>query len=52
MRVTGDVGADGKRLVEVQVDGLLSPGEATMLSIQIQELTKDEGQRWSRSRKD
>lgn len=41
-------GDDGKRLVEVQIDGPLSTTEVVMLSIMLQELTKDEGQRWSR----
>ena len=40
---------DGKRLVEIQIDGPLTTGEATMLSIMLQELTRDEGQRWARA---
>jgi hypothetical protein len=41
-------GDDGRRLVEIQIDGPLSTAETTMLSIMLQELTKEEGQRWSR----
>lgn len=38
----------GKRLVEVQIDGPLTTDEVVMLSIMLQELTRDEGQRWAR----
>jgi len=37
----------GRRLVEIQIDGPLTTGEVTMLSILLQELTKEEGRRWS-----
>jgi hypothetical protein len=39
----------GKRLVEIQIDGPLTTGEVVMLSIMLQELTRDEGQRWARA---
>jgi hypothetical protein len=39
----------GKRLVEVQIDGPLTTSEVVMLSIMLQELTRDEGQRWARA---
>lgn len=38
----------GKRLVEIQIDGTLSTDEVVMLSIMLQELTREEGQRWAR----
>jgi hypothetical protein len=38
----------GQRLVELQVDGPLTTGEVVMLSIVLQELTREEGQRWAR----
>lgn len=38
----------GKRLVEIQIDGPLTTGEVVMLSIMLQELTREEGQRWAR----
>lgn len=40
---------DGRRLVEIQIDGPLTTGEAVMLSIMLQELTREEGQRWARA---
>ena len=39
----------GKRLVEIQIDGPLTTDEAVMLSIMLQELAREEGQRWMRS---
>lgn len=43
---------NGRRLVEIQVDGPLTTSEVTMLSIMLQELTRDEGQRWANSRRE
>ena len=40
---------DGKRLIEIQVDGPLTTREVTMLSIMLQELARGEGQRWARA---
>lgn len=40
----------GRRLVDLQVRGALTTAEATELSITIQELTKQEGERWARGR--
>ena len=48
-RTMSQADTDGKRLVEVQVDGPLTTGEAVMLSILLQELTREEGQRWART---
>lgn len=48
-RTLDEVDTDGKRLVEIQIDGPLTTGEATMLSIMLQELTREEGQRWARA---
>lgn len=48
-RVLVDEDVDGKRLVELQVDGPLTANEVTMLSIMLQELTRAEGQRWARA---
>ena len=39
----------GHHLVELQIDGPLTTSEAVMLSIMLQELTKEEGQRWARA---
>lgn len=39
----------GKRLVEIQVDGPLTTAEVSMLAITLQELTREEGQRWARA---
>jgi len=44
-----EVDAQGQRLVELQIDGPLTTGEVVMLSIMLQELTRDEGQRWARA---
>lgn len=48
-RVIKECDADGQRLVVIEVDGPLTTGEATMLSIMLQELTRVEGQRWARA---
>jgi hypothetical protein len=47
-RTLPETDESGKRLVEIQIDGPLTTGEVTMLSIMLQELTRDEGQRWAR----
>jgi hypothetical protein len=47
-RVIDETDETGKRLVEIQIDGPLTTSEAVMLSIMLQELTRQEGQRWSK----
>lgn len=47
-RVMDETDEAGKRLVEIQIDGPLTTSEAVMLSIMLQELTRQEGQRWSK----
>jgi hypothetical protein len=49
LRLLDTLDGDGRRHVEIVVDGPLTTTEATMLSIMIQELTKEEGQRWARN---
>ena len=48
-RTLKETDAAGKRLVEIQIDGPLTTAEVVMLSIMLQELTRDEGQRWARA---
>lgn len=48
-RTLDETDVTGKRLVEIQIDGPLTTGEVGMLSIMLQELTRDEGQRWARA---
>ena len=48
-RVLVEEDGDGKRLIEIQVDGSLTTSEVTMLSIMLQELARGEGQRWARA---
>jgi hypothetical protein len=48
-RTVPDTDGTGKRLVEIQIDDLLTTGEVGQLSIMLQELTRDEGQRWARA---
>ena len=48
-RALSETDEQGKRLIELQVDGPLTTSEVTMLSIMLQELTRDEGQRWARA---
>jgi len=50
-RTLPETDEQGKRLVEIQIDGPLTTSETTMLAIMLQELTRDEGQRWSRKGK-
>jgi len=47
-RVLEEVDERGQRLVEVQVDGPLTASEAVSLAITLQELAREEGQRWAR----
>jgi hypothetical protein len=47
-RMLDEKDENGRRLVEIQIDGPLTTGETTMLSIMLQELTKEEGQRWAK----
>jgi hypothetical protein len=35
-------------MVEIEIDGPLTTGEVVMLSIMLQELTREEGARWAR----
>lgn len=46
-RVLKETDEHGRRLVEVEIDGPLTTGEVAMLSIMLQDLTKEEGRRWS-----
>jgi hypothetical protein len=50
-RLLDQLDGHGRRLVEIQVDGPLTTTDATYLGIVIQELTKEEGQRWSNRKK-
>jgi hypothetical protein len=50
VRLLDEVAPDGRKLVEIQVDGPLTTTEATMFSIAIQELTREEGLRWSQQK--
>lgn len=48
-RVLEETDDDGKRLVEIQIDGPLSTAEVGLLAIMLQELTRAEGERWARA---
>ena len=48
-RTLPETDESGRRLVEVQIDGPLTTSEVVMFSIMLQELTRDEGQRWARA---
>jgi hypothetical protein len=48
VRIVDEQDADGKRMLEIQVDGPLSTAEAGLLAIMIQEAGRVEGERWSR----
>lgn len=48
-RVLPETDDDGKRLVEIQIDGPLSTAEVGLLSIMLQELIRVEGERWARA---
>lgn len=48
-RVLKETDERGQRLVEIKIDGPLTTSETVSLSIMLQELTRDEGQRWSRA---
>jgi hypothetical protein len=50
-RTLKEVDETGRRKVEIQIDGPLTTGEATMLGLYLLELTKQEGQRWARGRR-
>jgi len=49
-RMLDDVDDRGQRLVEIEIDGALTTSEVVMMSIMLQELTREEGQRWARSK--
>jgi len=49
-RLLKETDGRGHQLVELQVDGPLTTSEAVMLSIMLQDLTKEEGQRWARAK--
>jgi hypothetical protein len=48
-RLLDEKDEQGFRLVEIQIDGPLTTTEVTMFSILLQELTREEGQRWARA---
>lgn len=39
--------AQGHRMIDIHVDGPLTPTEAVMMSIMLQELAKEEGRLWA-----
>lgn len=46
-----DLDATGRRKIELVVDGPLTTLEAVTLSMQLQELTRAEGERWAKKRR-
>ncbi len=45
-----DIDSTGRRKVELVVDGPLTTAEAIVLAMQLQELTRAEGERWAKRR--
>lgn len=48
-RVLDEKDAEGRRLVEIQIDGPLSTAEVGLMTIMLQELIRVEGERWARA---